>query len=312
MIVFESHRIRRLLVRIDRAKSLHDELERLAREKGVTTAWVQGVGVLGTVEVDSYDLATGRRREPRRLAGPFEALSISGSIASFDGQLRAELHATLVRESDRGLETVGGHLALAEVIAVDLMIDSLDDLGVRRELDRETGLLRFRAEGRQNLVGEGTPPRSSQDSELRRPEVRPPERAGRVVEAPSRPEPVRPEPAPRAEPVAGGGVTWAMAAAASEHRPGTPSPASKAPVVHDPIREEKRVDDEPEFLPAPGDWVDHRQFGMCRVDRASEDGELLIKLETGRRKAIRLDFLDVLPPRMEGNRRIYPLRPKKR
>ena len=64
--------------------------------------------------------------------------------------------------------------------------------------------------------------------------------------------------------------------------------------------------------PERGDWVDHKQFGLCRVENLAEDGGLLIRLETGRRKLIKLDFLDVLEPREDGGRKIYPLRPKRR
>ncbi len=59
-----------------------------------------------------------------------------------------------------------------------------------------------------------------------------------------------------------------------------------------------------------GDWVDHKQFGVCRIDRVTGEGALTIKLPNARRKAIRLDFLDVLEPRREGERWIYPLRKK--
>ena len=68
--------------------------------------------------------------------------------------------------------------------------------------------------------------------------------------------------------------------------------------------------DEP--IPQKGDFVDHRQFGLCRVEGEDEDGGLRIRLPSGVRKVIRLDFLEVLPPRHEGDRKVFPLRPRKR
>jgi hypothetical protein len=69
---------------------------------------------------------------------------------------------------------------------------------------------------------------------------------------------------------------------------------------------------EAEFVPAKGDWIDHRQFGLCRVDGDDEDGGLRIRLPSGVRKVIKLDVLDVLSPRLEGERKIFPVRPRRR
>ena len=70
----------------------------------------------------------------------------------------------------------------------------------------------------------------------------------------------------------------------------------------------------PSFLDEPeieaGDYVDHKQFGICKVTRVSDDGALLIKLPTGRTKQIKLTVLEVLPAREDTKRRIYPLRPR--
>ena len=74
----------------------------------------------------------------------------------------------------------------------------------------------------------------------------------------------------------------------------------------------KALDIEVEFVPAKGDWIDHRQFGLCRVDGDDEDGGLRIRLPSGIRKVIKLDVLEVLSPRLEGERKIFPLRPRRR
>ena len=67
-----------------------------------------------------------------------------------------------------------------------------------------------------------------------------------------------------------------------------------------------------ELVPARGDWVEHRQFGLCRVDRESEDGGLWIRLPSGVHKSIRLDVMEVLPPKMDGDKRIFPVRPRRK
>jgi hypothetical protein len=66
-----------------------------------------------------------------------------------------------------------------------------------------------------------------------------------------------------------------------------------------------------EHYPEKGDWVDHARFGLCRVDGETPDGGLLIKLPSGARKTIKLDYLVVGEPRDENGTRVFPVGPKK-
>ena len=79
-----------------------------------------------------------------------------------------------------------------------------------------------------------------------------------------------------------------------------------------PGKERERPSEPAEPVPQKGDWIDHRQFGLCKVDGEDEDGGLKIRLPSGVRKIIKLDFLEVLPPRHEGDRKVFPIRPRKR
>lgn len=67
-----------------------------------------------------------------------------------------------------------------------------------------------------------------------------------------------------------------------------------------------------ELIPGKGDFIQHRQFGLCKVERDSKGGGIVIKLPSGVRKTLRLDFLDVGAPRLEGSRRVFLVRPRKR
>jgi predicted DNA-binding protein with PD1-like motif len=85
------------------------------------------------------------------------------------------------------------------------------------------------------------------------------------------------------------GVTWAMAAEISARS--QPAP-----------REEHK--------PEKGDWIEHAKFGLCKVEGLSSDGVCIIKLPDARRKKIKIDALQVLAPRADGERKIFPVRPK--
>lgn len=288
MIVFESRQRRAIVGRIEAGESVVAAVCHMAREHDVTTGWVSATGSLRSVVLDFVDVESGGRTPPRSFDGALELLSFTGNLSSAGGELVLDGSAHVSRLTDNGVEVLGGHLVDAVAHAVELRVECFDDLGLRRELDEATGLALWRGE------------------------------ASRASAAAPRPEPAGPS-----------GVSWAMAARASADRDSAPPVERRGPAAKEgPRRAGASLPFAPEPLPARkragadtssesyslerGDFVDHKQFGRCRVERLSEDGGLVIRLETGRRKLIKLDVLDVLPPREEGGKRIYPLRPRRR
>jgi predicted DNA-binding protein with PD1-like motif len=63
--------------------------------------------------------------------------------------------------------------------------------------------------------------------------------------------------------------------------------------------------------PARGDWIEHTKFGLCKIEGLSGDGVCIIKLPDATRKKIKLDAMLVLSPRDDGERRVFPVRPKR-
>lgn len=86
------------------------------------------------------------------------------------------------------------------------------------------------------------------------------------------------------------GVTWAMAAQVS---------AEAEPVL---------AVEQPER----GDYIEHERFGLCKIEGLTGDGVCMIKLPNARRKKIKLDAMLVLPPRRDGDRRVFPVRPRRK
>lgn len=86
-------------------------------------------------------------------------------------------------------------------------------------------------------------------------------------------------------------ITWAMAAEAS---------ARARPTAIG------------EHRPRKGDWIEHTAFGLCRIEGQSGEGVCIIKLPDGRRKKIKIDAMQVLPPREEDGRKVFGVRPKPR
>ncbi len=62
--------------------------------------------------------------------------------------------------------------------------------------------------------------------------------------------------------------------------------------------------------PQKGDWLEHPKFGLCQIEGLSGDGVCFIKLPDARRKKIKIDALQLLAPRDDDGKKIFPVRPR--
>lgn len=323
MIVFESRRTRRIIGRLERGEQVIRALEQVAREREISTGWVRAVGHLEWVELRRYDARARRWSAPERIEAPSEVVALEGSLSFQDGETRARLQATLRRESPGGMILFGGEIVDAGVFALEVVVECFDDLGLRRERDADTGL---------PLWSGISVPVS---------EVRPGETAEPGWSGPAAPPEPPMERRGDDRPPAPGGISWAQVAEASAAPPPRPEPvqesrgwgrereqprprrrkpahlteAREPAPVPEPLPEKRKISEEEFFeepIPEQGDWVDHRTFGLCRVEGDDAEGGIIIRLPSGVRKHINLDVLEVQPARIEGDRIVYPVRPRRR
>ena len=95
---------------------------------------------------------------------------------------------------------------------------------------------------------------------------------------------------PWSDPASAASASWAIAAEASARA----QPAEAAPTAR----------------PEKGDWLDHAKFGLCKIEGLSGEGVCIIKLPNATRKKIKLEAMQVLAPREDDGRQIFPVRPK--
>ncbi len=344
MFAKESKRVRHFVGRCERGEDVHTALRGLALQHGIQAGWVRALGALEAAELSEYDQATQAYGPARLFHAPLEVLSLTGNIASLGDQPFVNLSVSLARETDNGIQLVGGHLVRGRVFALEFHVESFDDVALVRERDAATGLDLFVEStrgGSQAGRPAASPPTPTREPIIERAPAREPiiERAperGRPAAAqaapvrapePMRPEPARaPEPTRVAPPTSSSGVTWAMAASASEEAQQTrpparvaraapvdldqKAPAHRPPPIVDPLANDSHsiLFDEP--IPEVGEYIDHRQFGICKIESMEEDGGVMLRMPDKRKKLIKLDVLQVLEPRIEGNKIIYPVRPR--
>lgn len=103
-----------------------------------------------------------------------------------------------------------------------------------------------------------------------------------------------PDTAGAAAPADAASLSWSQVAAASDALQGAGSePPTK-----------KRAQ-----MPKPGDEVDHKTFGRCRIVGRGTDGALILKPNSGgRHRKVRIDHFEILGPTKENGRRVFVLR----
>jgi predicted DNA-binding protein with PD1-like motif len=198
MFSTESRRGRRILARLDRGADLFDQLRALCLTHAVRSGELRGTGSLELAELDAFDQAERRWKPPRQVSGGgLELLHLLGSISEDSGCTSISARVTLMRDRDAGVEILGGHLRRAVVHSVELVIESFDDVLLRRGHEPATGLSPWSdaVTEREALAPAASPP-----------------------PAPSLPAPSPPAPSPPAPSLPATSPTWAEVAAAAPVR----------------------------------------------------------------------------------------------
>lgn len=198
----ETNSPRHFVGRVHRGRDLRDALRELAREHGLTVAWITAMGAFEWVTLTEYNQET-QAYEPERRVGACELLSLEGNLSERDGEPFWHLHAT-VSEGGSERRVYAGHLVDASVFALEFRVTGFDGVMLRRAHDEATGLALWDFDG-----AAGVPAAASGVS--------------RRGSAGAAPEPTAEE---------GGAVTWAMAAQASEDA------KDPVPVDHEPSKGE--------------------------------------------------------------------------
>ena len=130
-----------LLVRIDRGEEIIEAVRRVAEREHIRLASVEALGATDDFTVGVYDVAA-KRYDSKTFTGPFEIVSLTGTITEKDGAFYQHLHMSA---GNANCEVVGGHLNRATVSVTCEMVIRVIPGTVDRSPDPETGinLLRF-------------------------------------------------------------------------------------------------------------------------------------------------------------------------
>ncbi|HKP17048.1 MAG TPA: PPC domain-containing DNA-binding protein [Gaiellaceae bacterium] len=121
---------------LDKGDEPVEELERFAREHGVTAASFTGIGAFDDVVLGYFDR---ERKEYAEIAvtEQVEVLSLAGDVALADGEAKVHAHVVLGK---RDGTAHGGHLLRARVWPTLEVVLAESPAELRKSHDPETGL----------------------------------------------------------------------------------------------------------------------------------------------------------------------------
>lgn len=93
-------------------------------------------------------------------------------------------------------------------------------------------------------------------------------------------------------------------------RPEPPPAAPPSPPADAPLRRPPEEVDNSDLYVLEmqvGDFLEHPRFGRCRIITAQEDDKVTIRLDNGKHVDLSLSVLRVLPPKTQGNRKVFPV-----
>ena len=259
MKVLEARRARHVVLRLDRGEELPAALTRALEEAGVKSAWLEGVGTLEAAEMAVYDTRIRSYSKARTFEPAGDVVGLHGNVSQLEGNACVRLFTTLARETEAGLQVVGGELLWGRVFSLEVHLTAFEDAGLSRVADERTGLLvlvRSTAAASSEAI---PPPPPTQDA----PALPPP--AAKTA---------------RADATLPSIVEIARAAMTGE-----------APQHLAPPRREKAYDDGAESYPEVGDIATHFHFGECRVISSDGDKIRLQQLKDLRVREVALSAL---------------------
>lgn len=129
-----------IVARIDKGEEITEQVRVIAEREDIKLATVEALGALNDFTVGVFNTVE-KQYYANRFQGPYEIVSLTGTISTKDGAFYQHLH--LSAGDEKGV-VYGGHLNQAMVSATCEMVIRVIDGQVDREMSEEIGLNLFR------------------------------------------------------------------------------------------------------------------------------------------------------------------------
>ena len=121
---------------LKKGEELHEQLNVVASERGLSSAWMNGVGGASSVTLGFYNPET-REYQWQGFDEPLEIISLQGNLAIVDGEPFWHIHGTFGRSD---YSTISGHVKRCVIGLTGEVSITPIDANLTRTYDDETGL----------------------------------------------------------------------------------------------------------------------------------------------------------------------------
>ena len=125
-----------IVVRMDRGEDIVEQVKVLAEREQIRLASVQALGAVNDFTVGVFNTET-KVYGSNRFQGPYEIVSLTGTIDTMDGKFYTHLHMSAGNAQG---QVFGGHLNRAVISATCEMIVTVINGQVDRQFSEEIGL----------------------------------------------------------------------------------------------------------------------------------------------------------------------------
>lgn len=125
------------IVRIDKGDSVIDGLTEFARENGIKSGIIAGIGAVLDPVISYFDVNK-KEYVTKEFKGEYELLACNGNFSVKEGEVFPHLHVVL---GARDFSTIGGHLNSCRVSgAGEFFVKPLSEITIGRRYSEEVGL----------------------------------------------------------------------------------------------------------------------------------------------------------------------------
>lgn len=115
---------------------INSSFEKIAKLKGIESAWISGIGAITDMEMGYYDIEN-KNYIRKIFKDDYELTNLSGNITIKDGVVYSHTH---INFSDREFNVLGGHLFAGKISAAGEFIMTVGLKPINRVFDNSIGL----------------------------------------------------------------------------------------------------------------------------------------------------------------------------
>lgn len=145
MILTQTHKRRSFVGSLNAGSDLVETFRRLCVDNSILCGFFSGTGYLNNVRLRTFDTRTRSYGESRLHPGTFHAVTLNGNISLSGRETSIRCHTFGLSHGPEGevgsaMVSAGGEIVSGEVVGLEFLLESVDDLKLYRDIDERSGL----------------------------------------------------------------------------------------------------------------------------------------------------------------------------